>query len=346
MAALQQPIRVRLQHDILASVDAVQYDTYREFHFIIDDYEIPEDITDIRIFIEKPSGNSLYNFGQLINGEVIYQPTPQTLAEVGTSKGQVQLIKNNIVLTSFPFIIEVQKNLVDDDGFTSGKEFLIYDELVKSMQQHDLEIQKTNEQIKKQETARVEVEKSRVTAENNRVTAENNRVNAEEARSDTENTRNSQETTRQNQEAEREKKDQARETAEATRKSNESSRQATESLRQTAEENRESKEFDRQVAEQSRVSAEEKRESDCSAMIKKCDDATSKVDQAIQQMNEWKDNAINDNVVSDLGTYSSTKIMTLFENQTIASVSEPENQHVGALWFVVDEETTTSSDGE
>lgn len=332
MAALQQPIRVRLQHDILASVDAVQYDTYREFHFIIDDYEIPEDITDIRIFIEKPSGNSLYNFGQLINGEVVYQPTPQTLAEVGTSKGQVQLIKNNIVLTSFPFVIEVQKDLVDDDGFASGKEFLIYDELVKSMQQHDLEIQKTNEQIKKQETARVEVEKSRVTAENNR-------VNAEKARDDAENTRNSQETTRQNQEAEREKKDQARETAEATRNSNESSRQ-------TAEENRESKESDRQVAEQSRVSAEKKRESDYSAVIKKCDDAASRVNQEIQQMNEWKDNAINDNVVSDLGTYSSTKIMTLFENQTIASVSEPENQHVGALWFVVDEETTTSSDGE
>lgn len=339
MAALQQPIRVRLQHDILASVDAVQYDTYREFHFIIDDYEIPEDITDIRIFIEKPSGNSLYNFGQLINGEVIYQPTPQTLAEVGTSKGQVQLIKNNIVLTSFPFIIEVQKNLVDDDGFTSGKEFLIYDELVKSMQQHDLEIQKTNEQIKKQETARVEVEKSRVTAENNRATAENNRVNAEEARDDAENTRNSYETTRQNQEAEREKKDQAREAAEATRNSNESSRQ-------TAEENRESKESDRQVAEQSRVSAEKKRESDYSAVIKKCDDAASRVNQEIHQMNEWKDNAINDNVVSDLSTYSSTKIMNLFENQTIAAVSEPENQHVGALWFVVDEETTISSDGE
>lgn len=332
MAALQQPIRVRLQHDILSSVDAVQYDTYREFHFIIDDYEIPEDITDIRIYIEKPSGNSLYNFGQLINEEVVYQPTPQTLAEVGISKGQVQIIKNNTVLTSFPFQINVQKNLVDNDGFASGKEFLIYDELIKSVQQHDVEIQKTNEQIKKQEAERVDAEKSRVTAENNR-------VNAEKARDDAENTRNSQETMRQNQEAEREKKDQARETAEATRKSNES-------LRQTAEENRESKESDRQVAEQSRVSAEEKRESDCSAMIKKCDDATSKVDQAIQQMNEWKDNAINDNVVSDLGTYSSTKIMTLFENQTIASVSEPENQHVGALWFIVDEETTTSSDGE
>lgn len=102
MASLQQPIRVRLQHDIMPSVDAVQYDTDREFHFVIDDYEIPEDTTDIRIYIEKPSGYALYNFGSLINGEVVYQPTPQTLAEVGTSTGQVQIIKNKAVLTSFP----------------------------------------------------------------------------------------------------------------------------------------------------------------------------------------------------------------------------------------------------
>ena len=243
MAALQQPIRVRLQHDILSSVDAVQYDTYREFHFIIDDYEIPEDITDIRIYIEKPSGNSLYNFGQLINEEVVYQPTPQTLAEVGISKGQVQIIKNNTVLTSFPFQINVQKNLIDNDGFASGKEFLIYDELIKSVQQHDVEIQKTNEQIKKQEAERVKVEESRVNAENDRVSAENNRAQAEDERNTSENTRNNQETVRQSQENERKKEEQLRETAETTRKTNESARQ-------TAESDRESKESDRQTAEQ------------------------------------------------------------------------------------------------
>lgn len=339
MAALQQPIRVRLQHDILASVDAVQYDTYREFHFIIDDYEIPEDITDIRIFIEKPSGNSLYNFGQLINGEVVYQPTPQTLAEVGISKGQVQIIKNNTVLTSFPFQINVQKNLVDNDGFASGKEFLIYDELIKSVQQHDVEIQKTNEQIKKQEAERVDAEKSRVNAENDRVSDENNRTQAEEKRNTSENTRNNQETVRQSQENERKRDEQERETAETTRKANESARQ-------TDELDRESNEHDRQTEEQKRVDAENKRESNCKTAIDNCETAVAKVDQKIKEVDEWKDNAINDNVVSDLGTYSSTKIMTLFENQTIASVSEPENQHVGALWFVVDEETTTSSNGE
>lgn len=339
MAALQQPIRVRLQHDILSSVDAVQYDTYREFHFIIDDYEIPEDITDIRIYIEKPSGNSLYNFGQLINEEVVYQPTPQTLAEVGISKGQVQIIKNNTVLTSFPFQINVQKNLVDNDGFASGKEFLIYDELIKSVQQHDVEIQKTNEQIKKQEAERVDAEKSRVNAENDRVSDENNRTQAEEKRNTSENTRNNQETVRQSQENERKKDEQDRETAETTRKANESARQ-------TDELDRESKESDRQTEEQKRVDAENKRESNCKTAIDNCETAVAKVDQKIKEVDEWKENVINDNVISDLGTYSSTKIMQLFENQTIASVSEPENQHVGALWFVVDEETTTSSDGE
>ncbi len=339
MAALQQPIRVRLQHDILSSVDAVQYDTYREFHFVIDDYEIPEDITDIRIYIEKPSGNSLYNFGQLINEEVVYQPTPQTLAEVGISKGQVQIIKNNIVLTSFPFQINVQKNLIDNDGFASGKEFLIYDELIKSVQQHDVEIQKTNEQIKKQEAERVKVEESRVNAENDRVSAENNRTQAEEERNTSENTRNNQETVRQSQEDERKKEEQVREKAETTRKTNESARQ-------TAELDRESKESDRQTAEQKRVDAENKRESNCKTAIKNCENAVTEVDQKIKEVDEWKENVVNDNVISDLGTYSSTKIMQLFENQTVASVSEPENQHVGALWFVVEEETTIPSDGE
>ncbi len=339
MAALQQPIRVRLQHDILSSVDAVQYDTYREFHFVIDDYEIPEDITDIRIYIEKPSGNSLYNFGQLINEEVVYQPTPQTLTEVGISKGQVQIIKNNIVLTSFPFQINVQKNLIDNDGFASGKEFLIYDELIKSVQQHDVEIQKTNEQIKKQEAERVKVEESRVNAENDRVSAENNRTQAEEERNTSENTRNNQETVRQSQEDERKKKEQVREKAETTRKTNESARQ-------TAELDRGSKESDRQTAEQKRVDAENKRESNCKTAIKNCENAVTEVDQKIKEVDEWKENVVNDNVISDLGTYSSTKIMQLFENQTIASVSEPESQHVGALWFVVEEETTIPSDGE
>lgn len=49
----------------MPSVDAVQYDTDREFHFVIDDYEIPEDTTDIRIYIELVSARHLMVLQQL-----------------------------------------------------------------------------------------------------------------------------------------------------------------------------------------------------------------------------------------------------------------------------------------
>lgn len=119
MATLQQPIRIRLQHNILAIGEAVQYDTYREFHFVFDDYEIPLETTDIRIYLEKPSGKAIYNYGTLINGEVVFQPTSQTLGEYGTCIGEVQIINNAAILTTFPFKLEVQKNLVDDTNFVS-----------------------------------------------------------------------------------------------------------------------------------------------------------------------------------------------------------------------------------
>jgi len=48
MGQLQQYITVQLQHDILTCFDAVQYDVGREFHFIIEDYEIQKIL---RIFV-------------------------------------------------------------------------------------------------------------------------------------------------------------------------------------------------------------------------------------------------------------------------------------------------------
>ena len=294
MASLQQPIRVRLQHDIMPSVDAVQYDTDREFHFVIDDYEIPVDTTDIRIYIEKPSGYALYNFGSLINGEVVYQPTPQTLAEVGTSTGQVQIIKNKAVLTSFPFKIEVQKNLVDDDNFSSGKEFLIFDELIKTAEQRVDNI----DYIFEQEDARVEAEKKRVSAENNRITKENQRQSSENSRVSAEN----------------------------DRVSAEKNRASSENTRVSNEKNRENNET-------SRKNAESKRATECENAITECNNATKAAKEAINSINTKLDNAIDDSKTSSISTYSSNKIMELFANQMIASKSEPSSQLTGGLWL-------------
>ena len=168
MAILQQPIRIRLQHNILAIGEAVQYDTYREFHFIFDDYEIPLETTDIRIYLEKPSGRAIYNYGTLINGEVVYQPTSQTLGEYGTCIGQVQIVNNDAILTTFPFKLEVQKSLVDNTSFISKDEFLILDELIKTTREQSKEIAALNKRVTDNENSRVSSEQSRVNAESKR----------------------------------------------------------------------------------------------------------------------------------------------------------------------------------
>lgn len=271
LATLQQPIRIRLQHNILAISEAVQYDTYREFHFIFDDYEIPLETTDIRIYLEKPSGRAIYNYGTLINGEVVFQPTSQTLGECGTCIGQVQIINNAAILTTFPFKLEVQKNLIDDTNFVSKDEFLILDELIKTAREQSKEISALNKRV--------------TNNENSRVSAENER------------------------------------------KSNETQRQSKENERRDSE-------LSRISAENNRVSAENKRQNDSANAIKNCNAAKKEVDDIMSILNTELKSAINDEITSSITTYSSTKIVNMFENQVIASKYEPENQSNGGLWLL------------
>lgn len=278
MATLQQPIRIRLQHNILAISEAVQYDTYREFHFIFDDYEIPLETTDIRIYLEKPSGRAIYNYGTLINGEVVFQPTSQTLGECGTCIGQVQIINNAAILTTFPFKLEVQKNLINDTNFVSKDEFLILDELIKTAREQSKEISALNKQV--------------TNNENSRVSAENER------------------------------------------KSNETQRQSKENERRDSELSRISAENSRISAENNRVSAENKRQNDYANAIKNCNAAKKEVDDIMSILNTELKSAINDEITSSITTYSSTKIVNMFENQVIASKYEPENQSNGGLWLL------------
>jgi hypothetical protein len=278
LATLQQPIRIRLQHNILAIGEAVQYDTFREFHFIFDDYEIPLETTDIRIYLEKPSGKAIYNYGTLINGEVVFQPTSQTLGEYGTCIGEVQIINNAAILTTFPFKLEVQKNLVDDTNFVSKDEFLILDELIKTAREQSKEISALNKRVTNNED-------SRVSAENER-------------------------------------------------KSNETQRQSKENERRDSELSRISAENSRISAENNRVSAENKRQNDSANAIKNCNAAKKEVDDIMSILNTELKSAINDEITSSITTYSSTKIVNMFENQVIASKYEPENQSNGGLWLL------------
>ena len=110
----------RLGHDILSSVNAVQGDTGREFYFYFDDYIVPENV-ELRVYVQKPSGYEIYNYAYISNGEIVVQPTYQMLAEVGTSMGQIQIISEGKILTTFAFRIQVAQSLVSSSNITSKR---------------------------------------------------------------------------------------------------------------------------------------------------------------------------------------------------------------------------------
>lgn len=165
---------IRLHHDILTSVNAIQGDTGRLWNFVIDDYEIPTD-AEIRLYLEKPSGKRIYNPGILQNSIISFQPTEQTLAEIGQSIGQIQITLNKQTITSYPFFLNVSKNYVLNADIESTDEFLILDNLIDDAQKTLAEMKALITKVTNQENARVEAEKKRITAENARIEAEKQR---------------------------------------------------------------------------------------------------------------------------------------------------------------------------
>lgn len=175
-----QPVRLRLGHNILSSVNLVQSDTAREFHFYFDDeYTIPSD-AETRVYVQKPSGLEVYNSCSVENNEIIVQPTAQMVAEAGEAIGQLQIIKNSKVISSFPFRLNIAENIVLN--ITSSSEYEILDDLITDARKLVPEMKELIATVTTQESQRVTAEKGRVTAENGRVSAEKNRVVAENER--------------------------------------------------------------------------------------------------------------------------------------------------------------------
>lgn len=175
----EQHVRIRLNHDIMSTITAVQGDTGREFYFVFDDFDIADDYDELRVYVQKPSGKEIYHYCYLANGEVVVQPTMQMLAEVGQNKGQIQIIKNHVAITSYPFYLEVERNLIYSIPITSMDEYLILDDLINTCRIEIHEIQTLNDTLRLQEN-------ERMISENNRKDAETLRDNAEVAREEAE----------------------------------------------------------------------------------------------------------------------------------------------------------------
>lgn len=155
---------IRLQHNILTSVNAIQGDTGRMWHFIIDDYEIPLD-AEVRMYVKKPSGKEIYNPAIVEEQIVSFQPTLQTLAETGQSIGQIQILSNGQSVSTFPFFLNVEKNYILSSEITSKDEFLILDGLIDDTRNVIAEMRALIKTVTTQESSRVSAESARVEAE-------------------------------------------------------------------------------------------------------------------------------------------------------------------------------------
>ena len=171
---LEQHIRIRLAHDILASANVIQGDTGRELYFVIDDYEVPDN-AEYRIYLKKPSGKEIYNYCYFANGEIVVQLTAQMCAEIGTNIGQIQIVtQNHVIVTSFNFQMIVEKNMIIGSDIDSSNEFGILDELINQARISIEDLNNLNQTVQEQESARVDAENSRVNAESQRVEEFNN----------------------------------------------------------------------------------------------------------------------------------------------------------------------------
>ena len=173
---LEQHIRIRLAHDILASANVIQGDTGRELYFVIDDYEVPDN-AEYRIYLKKPSGKEIYNYCYYANGEIVVQLTTQMVAEIGQNVGQIQIVSSNhTLLTSFNFVLNVEENMIEGSEISSKDEFGILDELINNARIAINQVNDIVDTVTEQEGQREANEKERQSAEEERISAESLRT--------------------------------------------------------------------------------------------------------------------------------------------------------------------------
>lgn len=110
-------------------IPAVQGDTGRNISFKISDYEIPED-AEAAFYIQKPSGAAIYNTAEIISASQLLVPLDaQCLAEAGENYGQVRILVDGEVITSFDFLLLV-KEFRGIEAIESTTEMNIFDQAV------------------------------------------------------------------------------------------------------------------------------------------------------------------------------------------------------------------------
>ena len=110
-------------------IPVVQGDTGRNVSFKLSDYEIPED-AEAAFYIQKPSGAAIYNTAEIVSSNnLLVSLDAQCLAEAGENYGQVRILLDDEVVTSFDFILLV-KPFRGIEAIESRTEMNIFDQAV------------------------------------------------------------------------------------------------------------------------------------------------------------------------------------------------------------------------
>ena len=130
-------------------IDVVQYTTAPDIVFIIEDYT-PTGRADF--YIEKPSGEEIYNHCTIDGNKVIFTPTTQCFAEVGEQKAQLQILDGEKMAVSFPIQLVVAENIIDSSAAESQSEFTELQDAISTIGQYDQRIQDVQDDMAALET--------------------------------------------------------------------------------------------------------------------------------------------------------------------------------------------------
>ena len=119
--------------DVPIRIDVVQYATTPSIVFVLDDYTPGSNAT-ANLYIQKPDGTEIYNSCTISGNQVIYKPTTQSFASLGTSKCQLQIIELSGTAVSFLVYADVTENIIDSSAIESQDEFTALEQALREVE--------------------------------------------------------------------------------------------------------------------------------------------------------------------------------------------------------------------
>lgn len=132
MDGIKKQIRIK-DKDVRTHLNYVQGSNGINIVLEIIDFELPQD-AQARIYLKKPSGKEVYNAASIAGNTIIITPTTQMFAEHGKQFGQVQLIKDGSILTTYMLEFDIEKNIIEESAVESTNEYGVLDELIAEAQ--------------------------------------------------------------------------------------------------------------------------------------------------------------------------------------------------------------------